>query len=277
MRSLREALLTVATATVVALLTALGRRVPVDVPLLAVFSVGVSLSLLVRRALPLTAAATSAVVGLAGLAQLDRWEGMLVAMALFCTAVYHRPRHPGLVLALSTCWAVGTWLVIGAASALTSMLIMGLAPVATGYALRLHRDRAGQTLRLQRAEAERVLAEERTWLAGNVHDSVGHHLTAIRLRAAAARRTRGAGAGAARRAYRHCAAPDRRGRLQHAIRAGRRGSGDHARRSQAARTPDERRPRTGSAPADKTAGPAHQGRGVRPSAGRTWPARWAST
>ncbi|MFI6736545.1 sensor histidine kinase [Nonomuraea sp. NPDC050451] len=191
MHWLREALLVAGAATVAALLTALGGRVPIDVPLL-VFSAGVSLPLLVRRALPLTAAATSAVIELAGMAQLHRWEGMLVTMALFCTAVYHRPRSPGLVLVVSTCWVVGIGLVIGGAvPALTTMVIMSVAPVATGYALRLHRGRADQTLRLRRAEAERVLAEERTWLARNVHDSVGHHLTAIRLQAAAARRAHG--------------------------------------------------------------------------------------
>ncbi|MEV4177685.1 sensor histidine kinase [Nonomuraea sp. NPDC049709] len=188
----KEVLLVAGAATAAALLTALEAQAPIDVPLLVVFSAGVSLPLLVRRMLPLTAAVTSALIALAGMAQLHRWEGMLVTMAVFCTAVYHRPRRPGLVLAISTCWVVGISMVVGGAvPALTDMVLMAVAPVATGYALRLHRDRADQTLRLQRAEAERVLAEERTWLARNVHDSVGHHLTAIRLQAAAARRTRG--------------------------------------------------------------------------------------
>ncbi|MEV6159588.1 sensor histidine kinase [Nonomuraea sp. NPDC052129] len=190
---LREVLLVAGAAIAAALLTALKGRVPGDVTLLVVFSVGVSLPLLVRRVLPLTAAVASAVIALAGMVQLHRWEGMLVTMAVFCTAVYHRPRRPALVLAVSTAWMAGIGMVIGGAVVpmLTDMVIMAIAPVATGYALRLHRDRADQSLRVQRAEAERVLAEERTWLARNVHDSVGHHLTAIRLQAAAARRTRG--------------------------------------------------------------------------------------
>lgn len=193
MRFLREVLLVAGAATAAALLTALEARAPIDVPLLVVFSAGVSLPLLVRRVLPLTAAVASAVIALAGMAQLHRWEGMLVTMALFCAAVYHRPRRPGLVLAVSSCWVLGTLSVLGGEGVPepTTIVIMSVAPVATGYALRLHQDRADQTLRLQRAEAERVLAEERTWLARNVHDSVGHHLTAIRLQAAAARRTRG--------------------------------------------------------------------------------------
>ncbi|MFG6195301.1 sensor histidine kinase [Nonomuraea sp. JJY05] len=189
MHWLREALLVAGAAAVAALLTALAGKNLIDMPLLAVFSAGVSLPLLVRRALPLTAATASAAIALAGMIQLHRWEGMLVTMALFCTAVYHRPRRPLLVLAVNTCWVAGVTVAMAEPfPALTTMVIMSVAPVATGYALRLHRDRADQTLRLRRAEAERVLAEERTWLARNVHDSVGHHLTAIRLQAAAARR-----------------------------------------------------------------------------------------
>ncbi|MFI6711336.1 sensor histidine kinase [Nonomuraea sp. NPDC050478] len=193
MHWLREVLLVAGAAAAAALLTVLERRVPVDLPLLVLFSAGVSLPLLIRRVLPLTAAATSAVIALVGMAQLHRWEGMLIAMSLFCAAVYHRPRRPGLVLTVSSCWVLGTLATIGGEGVpeLTSIVIMSIAPVATGYALRLHRDQADQSLRRQRAEAERVLAEERTWLARNVHDSVGHHLTAIRLQAAAARRAPG--------------------------------------------------------------------------------------
>jgi signal transduction histidine kinase len=73
----------------------------------------------------------------------------------------------------------------------TDLVVMGVAPVATGYALRLHRERAEQTLRVQRAEAERVLADERAQVARDVHDSVGHHLTAIRMQATAVRRVLG--------------------------------------------------------------------------------------
>jgi len=193
MHRLREVLLVAGAAAAAALLTTDSGDPEGSLPLLVIFSTGVSLPLLIRRVLPLTAAATSAVIALVGMAQLHRWEGMLVTMALFCAAVYHRPRRPGLVLAVSSCWVLGTLTVMGGEGVPepTSIVIMSIAPVATGYALRLHRDRADQSLRVQRAEAERVLAEERTWLARNVHDSVGHHLTAIRLQAAAARRAPG--------------------------------------------------------------------------------------
>ncbi|NUT92730.1 MAG: sensor histidine kinase, partial [Saccharothrix sp.] len=56
-----------------------------------------------------------------------------------------------------------------------------LAPVAVGHALRQHRDRAGQAVRLARAE-------DRARTAREVHDAVGHHLTAIHLQARAVRR-----------------------------------------------------------------------------------------
>ncbi|MFD2352101.1 hypothetical protein ACFSTC_26800 [Nonomuraea ferruginea] len=115
MHWLREVLLVAGAAAAAALLTVLEWRVPVDLPLLVLFSAGVSLPLLIRRVLPLTAAATSAVIALVGMAQLHRWEGMLIAMSLFCAAVYHRPRRPGLVLTVSSCWVLGTLATIGGA------------------------------------------------------------------------------------------------------------------------------------------------------------------
>jgi signal transduction histidine kinase len=69
----------------------------------------------------------------------------------------------------------------------TQAILLGIAPVAVGYALRLHRERADQMARMHRAEALRVVAEERARTAREVHDAVGHHLTAIRMQASAAR------------------------------------------------------------------------------------------
>ncbi|GII90568.1 sensor histidine kinase [Sinosporangium siamense] len=197
MRYLRDILLVVVVATLLTLLTVWQatiseRPVPVDLPLLVVLSAGVSLPLLARRVLPLTAAGVSAAVALIDMAHLHRWEAMLVTMGVFSAAVYHRPRNPGLVLAVSALWTIGVaMLITGQLPILTNMLIAGIAPVATGYALRLHRERAEQRLRLQRAETERVMAEERAWLARNVHDSVGHYLTAIRLQSSATGRVAG--------------------------------------------------------------------------------------
>jgi signal transduction histidine kinase len=193
MRHVREGLLVVGVAALLVLLTIWEGRSspPEELPLLIGSSLCVSLPLLLRRVLPLTAAVLSAVVGLGGLGFLPSWPGLLVTMGTFCAAVYYRRRGPGLVLTVSGSWVLGSAVIAGGpvqVFTVTDLVVMGIAPVATGYALRLHRERADQTLRVQRAEADRVLAEERAQLARNVHDSVGHHLTAIRMQATAARR-----------------------------------------------------------------------------------------
>ncbi|MEU4768611.1 histidine kinase [Actinosynnema sp. NPDC023794] len=203
----REGLLVVGVAAVLVLLTLWeGQGGPPQEPAALVgSSLCVTLPLLLRRVLPLTSAVLSAVVGLGGLGFLPTWPGMLVTMGAFCAAVYHRERGPGVVLAVCGCWVLVSAVIAGSpvrVFTVTDLVVMGVAPVATGYALRLHRERADQTLRVQRAEtdralaesdralaeADRVLAEERARLARDVHDSVGHHLTAIRMQATAVRR-----------------------------------------------------------------------------------------
>ncbi|MEV1116289.1 sensor histidine kinase [Actinosynnema sp. NPDC049800] len=190
MRHVREVLFVVAVTAALVLLTFWegGGRLPSGA---VVGSLCVSLPLLLRRVLPLTGAVLSAVVGLGGLGLLPAWPGMLVTMGAFAAAVYHRERGPGLVLAVCGCWVLVSAVIAGSpvrVFTITDLVVMGVAPVATGYALRLHRERAEQASRMQRAEADRVLAEERARLARDVHDSVGHHLTAIRLQATAAQR-----------------------------------------------------------------------------------------
>jgi signal transduction histidine kinase len=193
MRYAREGLLVVGVTALLVLLSIWEGRghAPQPLPVLCATSLCVSLPLLLRRVLPLTAAVLSAVVGLGGLGFLPTWPGMLVTMGAFCAAVYHRDRGPGLVLAVCGGWVLVSAVIAGSpvqVFTVTDLLVMGVAPVATGYALRLHRERADQTLRLHRADADRVLAEERAQLAREVHDSVGHHLTAIRMQATATRR-----------------------------------------------------------------------------------------
>ncbi|MEV8440646.1 sensor histidine kinase [Actinosynnema sp. NPDC051121] len=196
MRVLREVLLVVGVTAVLVVLTLWeGKgRLPQGLGVLVGSSLCVTLPLVLRRVLPLTSAVLSAVVGLGGLGFLPSWPGMLVTMGAFCAAVYHRERGPGLVLAACGCWVLVSAVIAGSpvrVFTVTDLVVMGVAPVATGYALRLHRERADQALRVQRAEANRVLAEERARLARDVHDSVGHHLTAIRMQATAARRVLG--------------------------------------------------------------------------------------
>jgi signal transduction histidine kinase len=193
---LREVLLVVGVTAVLVVLTLWeGKgRLPQGLGLSVGSSLCVTLPLLLRRVLPLTSAVLSAVVGLGGLGFLPSWPGMLVTMGAFCAAVYHRERRPGVVLAACGCWVLVSAVIAGSpvqVFTVTDLVVMGVAPVATGYALRLHRERAEQTLRVQRAEAERVLADERAQVARDVHDSVGHHLTAIRMQATAVRRVLG--------------------------------------------------------------------------------------
>ncbi|CCH30983.1 sensor histidine kinase [Actinosynnema sp. NPDC047251] len=161
---------------------------------------------------PVVAAAVSATVALVGGLAVPGWSGGLVAAAACYLAAYRRPQRAGTVLALSVvCFQIP--LLVGfagredvpprligvGATPLSQALLMGIAPVAVGYAMRLRRDRARQAVLLRDAEAVRIMAEERTLIAREVHDAVGHHLTAIRMQAGAARHVLGDTSPVARR------------------------------------------------------------------------------
>ncbi|WP_086820070.1 sensor histidine kinase [Allokutzneria sp. NRRL B-24872] len=158
---------------------------------LAVLSVGVTAPLMVRRQLPITSAALSSLVALLGFA-IPGWSGKVVAMAACGAAAYHRPNRLAGVLTVSV---LGFLLVpavvasrpLGTTAVLTEMIITAIAPAVLGYAMRLRAERGEQLARLHRAEAARTVAEERAGIAREVHDAVGHHLTAIRMQATAAR------------------------------------------------------------------------------------------
>jgi signal transduction histidine kinase len=66
--------------------------------------------------------------------------------------------------------------------------VLGVAPVAFGYTLWLQAERGKDRAHLERARAEVVRSQERTQTARDVHDVVGHHLSAIRLQAVGGRR-----------------------------------------------------------------------------------------
>jgi signal transduction histidine kinase len=184
----RESLLVAVTAALLAGFT-LWEGQPMSAGLVLV-SVAVCLPLPLRRKLPMTTAILSSVVSLAG-SVIAGWPGRLVAMAALCCAAYYRPLRLRSVLTVSLVWVACYSVVTARMSTAADLVVLGMALPAAGYALRLQRDRARQTVQLRLAEADRVAAEDRARLARDVHDSVGHHLTAIRLQAMAARRALG--------------------------------------------------------------------------------------
>ncbi|WP_410642491.1 sensor histidine kinase [Amycolatopsis sp. lyj-346] len=161
-----------------------------DLPMLVAISLAVCLPLLLCRRLPVTAAVLASGVSLLG-SVIPGWPGRLVAMAALCCAAYYRPLRLSSVVAVSLVWVIGYGILSSKMGPAADLIVLGVALPVVGYALRLQRDRAGQTIRLRLAEADRVAAEDRARLARDVHDSVGHHLTAIRLQAMAARRALG--------------------------------------------------------------------------------------
>lgn len=154
-------------------------------PLWGLLVVAVCAPLTVRRRLPLTAALSSGTAVLLAIAFGQPQVGAWVTVAAFGSAAYHRDRGRLLPAAAAACWLVGLDLMLGWTPSHPSRLLMvvaaGLAPVAIGHALRLHHDRARQVALVERAE-------ERARIARDVHDVVGHHLSAIRLQAVGARR-----------------------------------------------------------------------------------------
>ncbi len=154
---------------------------------LAALSAGVAAPLVFRRKYPLTVALVAAAVSLAGVGQ-PAWSGRLVVMVAFGSAAYQGVR-PVVALAASVSWFLAISMAGVAPATLAAfaeMVVTGVAPVAVGVALRAERRRAVQAAQLHRAEAARTVAVERAAVARDVHDAVGHHLTAIRMQAAAA-------------------------------------------------------------------------------------------
>lgn len=174
----------------------------VGIPLvLAAFSVGVAAPLALRRRFPVSVALVSVAVALLGTG-VPGWSGRLVAAVALCSATYHRPRQAPVLLLLSVASTLtpilfatplpgGAWPPGFPArvspTPLAQGVLIAVAPIAVGYALHLHRERAEQQVLLHHAQAARVVAEERAWIAREIHDAVGHHLTAIRMQANAAR------------------------------------------------------------------------------------------
>jgi signal transduction histidine kinase len=176
-----------AVAAVVMYGAAVLERAEAPAAALALLSASVAAPLALRRRFPLACALAAAAVSIFGLG-VPEWSGRVVVMLAFCSAAYQGVR-PAVVLAASVTWFAAISLGgvhTATVAAFAEVIVTGVAPVAVGVALRAGRTQAEQAAQLHRAEAARTVAEERATVARDVHDAVGHHLTAIRMQAAAA-------------------------------------------------------------------------------------------
>ncbi len=150
--------------------------------------------LLARRRFPiLTLVAIGAVMVLSTLLGLATFRGgvpVLVGFVAATSAAYHRSGWWRLVPAaiivggtLTIVWTEGR---VPAASDLFLVLSTSLLPITLGWMLRVQQDRARELVQLREATHRRIRAEDHTRIAREVHDSVGHHLSSIRLRAVGA-------------------------------------------------------------------------------------------
>ncbi|MER6952246.1 histidine kinase [Nonomuraea sp. NPDC000554] len=180
----QDAVLAAATMLLILGVPLLGSDTGGLTPLWGMLVCAVCAPLAVRRLLPMTAAlASGAAVLLAVVLQLPQ-VGAWVTTAAFGSAAYHRDRWRSLPAIAATCWLVAFDLVQGrppSPSSLVMSVAAGLSPVALGHILRLRHDQARQAVLVERAE-------ERARIARDVHDVVGHHLSAIRLQAVGGRR-----------------------------------------------------------------------------------------
>ncbi|RKT82971.1 Signal transduction histidine kinase [Saccharopolyspora antimicrobica] len=160
-------------------------------PVWVLLVLGACAPLALRRRLPLTSAAVSAGVVSLGVVLGQPQAGVMVALAAIGSAAYHREDR-WLALALGS----AIWMLFNIVLAyeplqpldLVAIAGTAVAPVALGYALRLQKSRAEQLARLREAQVRQVWAEERAQLARDVHDVVGHHLSAIRMQAVGSRK-----------------------------------------------------------------------------------------
>jgi signal transduction histidine kinase len=125
----------------------------------------------------------------------DVWICGLVTAGVVGVAAAHASRREALLLALAvTVLAVGLAGIESegafAPSELLGSVALAVVPVAVGDAFRVRRELASEALaraerleQVRELELERALGEERLRLARDVHDIVGHHLSAIAIQA----------------------------------------------------------------------------------------------
>ncbi len=158
-------------------------------PLLAVAA---SAPLVLRRRFPIAVAAAAAVLTTLAAVLAGRDVGYLGAAVAIGSAAYHAAGRVPLLAVGAVAWTAAFGVTGGGGVEVGALVMyggLGLAPVAVGYALRLQADRGADLARLERARSALERAEERARIARDVHDAVGHHLSAIRLQAVGARRS----------------------------------------------------------------------------------------
>ncbi len=160
---------------------------------------GMTLPLAWRRRAPLLVLGVPGVCALAAFVLgYAATVGVLAVWAALGSAALHTDRATAIGLALLGGVSVmgAVLLTTGAASPLTALgsFVTGTLPALVGDALRtqraLGRELRERSLRLEQlrsAEVERARAQERVHVARDVHDAVGHHLSAISLMAGGGR------------------------------------------------------------------------------------------
>jgi signal transduction histidine kinase len=163
--------------------------------------VGMSLPLAWRRTAPLASLLLPAGCALAG-AHLGYavLVNLLVVMVAVGSAAMHGGRRRAIVLGALCGLAVASiWLADEhggvSFSGLLVALAIGASPALVGYALGTQRELTAQVRahaarldELRQSEVHAIVAEERVQMARDIHDVVGHHLSAIALQTHAARR-----------------------------------------------------------------------------------------
>jgi signal transduction histidine kinase len=144
-------------------------------------------ALVVRRRYPLSAAAACGLASVAAALVSGRDVTFLVVVLAIGSAAFHT-EHRLLLAAGSIAWTAAFAVLGGGPAdplAITTYVGLAVAPVAVGLALRLHLDRAVDRALLRQARGQ---AADWAQLARDVHDAVGHQLSAIHVQALGGRR-----------------------------------------------------------------------------------------
>jgi signal transduction histidine kinase len=153
----------------------------------AVLAVTACAVLAARRRYPLAVAAACALASVAAAVVSGRDATFLVVVLAIGSAAFHTERR--WVLAAGSIAWTATFAILGGGPtdplAITLYVGLAIAPVSVGLALRLQLDRAVDLALLRQARGQ---AADWAQLARDVHDAVGHQLSAIHVQALGGRR-----------------------------------------------------------------------------------------